>query len=127
VSSLGGTKAETIATLERTADDITREIREATSVTVDARTFKNDPAAIYSYPVVTFLSVQDLLNEVYFRLEPLVRPYEYGKAWILKNSKTGTVYKALAAGVNQAGDQRSLSDLGITGGTQLQVARVPGK
>ena len=82
VALVGTSKSETKAKLATTADDLVRQIRESSSVTIDARRFTSNENAVYSYPVVSFAVMQELLDEIYFKLMPGVKPYTYGSHWI---------------------------------------------
>ncbi|MFZ2269785.1 MAG: hypothetical protein WAV95_19595 [Azonexus sp.] len=114
---------------QKIADQLAKEIDEATTFTVDATDFLNRPDAIFSYPIAAFEALADLTNTVYFELSPAVRAYHYGDSWVLKNKTTGATIKNLRmlAGFppgKPLDDPRALSEVGITPGCTLVVERV---
>ena len=110
------------------ADQITDEIRKSSFVTVDARSFTDDQNMLFEYPVSAFASLNDLTNEVFFEIAEFVGPFEYGHSWLLKNSETEEIIKGAriitgtAPGVPLT-DNRPLAEVGVVGGTVLEVAK----
>ena len=110
------------------ADRVATQIEEATTVTVEANDFLRRPDAVFSYPIAAFETLGDLTDEVYFKLAPKVRPYQYGSVWVLKNKETGEVVKTLRmlAGAppgQRLHDPRSLREVGVQPGSTLVVER----
>ena len=71
-------------------------------------------------------TVQDLLDSVYFEISDFVSAYTYGKSWVLRDERTGKVFKSTAG--SQSGsngrhrfDLRSLQNAGIELGRQYSV------
>lgn len=128
VSALNEETGDVRSKLAKVAEKVTREIRNSSSITIDARGFTGSKDAIYEYPMVVFPSLGDLTDEVYFRLSDYIEPYEYGYTWVLKKKGGGGVIKNARmitrsrAGV-PVGDVRTLSEVGITGGMELEVAQ----
>lgn len=96
--------------------------------TIDISEFAGPNSKSISYPLIAFSTFGDLTDEIYFKLGGVVGPYEYGHSWVLKNNATGLILKNSRMIVNgKAGkhypDTRSLSDLGIGGGSILKVVR----
>lgn len=112
--------------LQRVAERVQADIERATNITVDARDFLADPHATFDFPVAAFETLNDLTNEVYFKLTPKVRAYRYGYSWALKNNDTGAVIKNLrmlteAPPGKPMPDPRTLSEVGILPGHTLVV------
>lgn len=111
------------------ADRVTKDIEQATTITVDASDFLQSADAIFSLPVAAFETLGDLTNEVYFKLLPSVLPYRYGYTWVLRVKETGSIVKSLRmlAGLPQGErlhDPRSLREVGVLPGCTLVVERV---
>jgi predicted MPP superfamily phosphohydrolase len=64
------------------------------TVTVDARSFMNDPDALYEYPVSRFNNFDDFLKEIYFLIKTKVKPFRYGESWILRDESSRTIIKS---------------------------------
>ena len=129
VDALRSAPGNVMAKLEETAEEVSREIRETSSLTVDARDFTGDDAAVYTFPIAAFATLSDLTNQVYFLLQDYVKPYDYGYSWLLKNKADGSVIKTarMITGAKRGvplRDLRTLGGLGITGGTELVVERL---
>ncbi len=110
------------------ADRVATQIEEATTVTVDASDFLKRADAVFSYPIAAFETLGDLTDEIYFKLAPKVRPYQYGSVWVLKNKETGEVIKTLrmltgAPPGQRRHDPRSLREVGVQPGSTLVVER----
>ncbi|MEV6875521.1 hypothetical protein [Amycolatopsis sp. NPDC051128] len=72
-------------------------------------------------------TVKDLLNAVFFAVSPRVRPYTYGKEWILRDGPTGRLLKDIGTAwakshLKAHDDERPLSEIGIHGGDVLTAA-----
>jgi len=124
VEELARTKSEPKDFAERVA----REIEDATTFTVDASAFLERTDAIYSYPIAAFETLGNLTDEIYFKLAPKVRPYQYGEAWVLKNKGTGDVVRTLrmltgAPAGKPLPDPRSLREAGVQAGSILVVEK----
>lgn len=110
------------------ADRVATQIEEATTVTVDASDFLKRADAVFSYPIAAFETLGDLTDEIYFKLAPKVRPYQYGSVWVLKNKETCEVIKTLrmltgASPGQRLHDPRSLREVGVQPGSTLVVER----
>lgn len=125
-----GGNGEALLTLENVADKVEADIERATSITVDAREFLGSQEAKFNFPLAAFESLNDLTNEIYFKLTPKVKPFRYGYSWVLKNADTGMVIKNLRMlaksppGIPMP-DPRSLNEVGISPGHTLVVVAVP--
>lgn len=128
VKSLESPSGDVKAKLEKAVDDITREIRNSSSITIDARAFTGDGKAIFQYPVMAFSSLGELLDELYFRLNEYIEPYEYGYTWVLKESNDGVIIKnarmiTRAGRGNPVSDVRTLRESGIKGGMTFEIVK----
>lgn len=118
-----------IGEFEKFADQLAKEIDEATSITIDAANFLNRPDAVFTYPLAAFECLAELTNAIYFELSPAVRAYHYGDSWVLRDKASGNVIKNLRmlAGFppgKPLDDPRALSEVGIAPGSTLIVERV---
>jgi hypothetical protein len=68
-------------------------------------------------------SVAGFLNEIYFSLMPLVKPYTFGIRWALKNAATNERLQSLESswsrGETEETDPRTLEQLGVKAGMVL--------
>ena len=109
-------------------EKLSTEIDRATTITVDARDFLDTQDALFSFPIAAFKSLTDLTDAVYFKLERVVRPFEYGFSWLLRNQYFGEVVRN-ARMITHTGpgkpllDTRTLGEVGIKAGTTLKVER----
>lgn len=110
------------------ADQLTEEVVRNTEIVIDARYFLDDPSAMYNYPVAAFESLNDLNDEIYFKISGRVQPFEYGYSLVLENKKTGSIIRNArmiigAPPGKPIADDRSLSEIGIVAGTTFEVVR----
>lgn len=122
-SSFGFTSQENAQGL---LEKVTQEIDRATTISVDARKFLDDEAALFIFPIAAFETLGDLTNEVYFKLTPKVKAFEYGYSWLLRKKDSGEIIKntRMITGAQRGkplSDSRSLLELGITPGMTLCV------
>jgi hypothetical protein len=115
---------------EELANQLAEEIERSTTFKIDARTFLEDDAALYTFPIVAFETLNELNDEVFFKLSPNVKPYEYGYSWVLENSETNTIIRNArmlvgAPAGKPIADDRSLSEVGIKAGSTLRVITPP--
>lgn len=73
-------------------------------------------------PVTERTTVQDLLDQAYFSLEPTVDAFTYGRSWVLAR-EDGERMVDLISGRSGA-DARLLSEVGIAAGDVLRAVRV---
>ena len=109
------------------ASKASKEVIESAFVEIDAREFTGDKDKVFSFPVSAFNTLNDLTDKIYFKLRPQIKPFEYGYSWVLVDSDSKEVIKN-ARMITKAGkgmrveDGRSLSEVGIKGGTKLIVS-----
>jgi hypothetical protein len=110
-------------------DQISADIDSSTAVTIDMTSFMGDPHAILEYPTSTFINFSDLLNEIYFKIESKVKPYQYGDTWVLRDKKTNAIVKNSrmihgSTWGRTEPDTRPLREVGISSGTALIVEKI---
>jgi hypothetical protein len=111
---------------ESLVNELTKEIDQATTITIDAQDFLKDKSATFSFPIAVFENFSDLTNAVYFKLTPAVSPFSYGYSWVLRNRSTGEIVRnsrmiTKTPPGKPLTDCRSLSEVGIKPGVQLRV------
>ncbi|MEJ8827105.1 hypothetical protein WKW80_34815 [Variovorax humicola] len=121
-SEVGSKGSENL--IERVADEIDR----STTIEVDARNILNDPTSLFTLPTAAFKNFDDLLNEIYFKIEAEVGPFEYGHSWILKDMESNKILTGVRMITgDEAGkpvqDLRTLSEVGVHPGMRLVVER----
>ncbi|WP_143264109.1 hypothetical protein [Amycolatopsis kentuckyensis] len=101
-----------------------RSVARLSVVTIDLAAFDTRPLEVL---VNDHTSVKELLNAVFFAVSPRVRPYTYGKDWILRDGPTGRLLKDIGTAwakshLKAHDDERPLSEIGISGGDVLTAA-----
>lgn len=100
-------------------------------LTVDLTTFDSalgpEP---FTTPISDRTSVDQVLNLLYFALSPKVKPYTYGRDWVLYDPDTkkmltdlGTIWARLHTGKDW--DERPAVSVGLRPGMRLAVKRLP--
>ncbi len=115
--------------LKKAAEELSEEIRESSFFTVHLSPFvKNaDPK---TYPISLFRKFNGLTDAVYFAMNGAVKPFTYGKEWVLRDKHSGRILKH-ARMVTNAGfgmpvdDKRTLKEMGIKPGAELEVVVPP--
>lgn len=107
-------------------EKVTEEIDKATTISVDARKFLDNDAALFVFPTAAFETLGDLTNEIYFKLRHKVQAFEYGYSWQLREKNSGEIIKntRMITGARRGKpltDSRSLAEVGITPGMTLCV------
>jgi hypothetical protein len=128
VTASGTPGSEKGKAVEALVAQLSDEIDRATTISIDASAFLGDPSAQYVLPVAAYETLNDLTDEVFFKLDPNVQAFEYGHSWVLRNRDTHEVIKN-ARMITGAGpgkplpDSRSLGEVGIKPGARLIVER----
>jgi hypothetical protein len=104
-------------------------IDSSSAVTVDARSFMDDPDALYEFPVSRFKNLSNFLNEIYFLIKTKVTPFRYGESWVLRDESSGVIIKnsRMIYGDTwgrEEPDTRSLSQSGINASARLTIESV---
>lgn len=128
IDALAGSAEDVRAKLAQTAEDVAREVRDASSVVVDARQFTHSGVAWHSLPLTAFRTFGELTDELYFLLQEHVGPFEYGQSWILKNRRTNLEIRGArsiigAPSKQPVEDNRTLSEVDIRAGDIVEVVR----
>jgi hypothetical protein len=104
--------------LSASLDQIEEKVSEQSYVTVDVSRFRNDRSQ-WKYKVQDYDTVNDFLDDVFMAL-PGVLVFSYNLTWILRNAKTGHMYREI--------DRKgliSLEEAGIMPGMKLEVIKLP--
>lgn len=112
--------------LEGAMQGISEAIDRGTSIYVDMTAVSGTDVMSVSFPIAAFETFGDLTDAVYYELEDIVGAFEYGHSWVLRNKDSGRIIKSArmitgAAPGSRVPDKRSLSDVGIEPGANLQV------
>ncbi|MBS7777654.1 hypothetical protein [Acidovorax sp. CCYZU-2555] len=108
------------------AEQVAKEVQEATTFTVDAADFLGRPDAVYTYPIAAFDTISDLTNHIYFQLTPKVRPFQYGSLWVIRNKATNEILRTVRMLIGGSpgkpiSDIRSLKEAGVFPGSTWVV------
>lgn len=121
-------KAELKEKLMGAANKITKEIRNSSFITVDARRLTKSDKDVFELPAGAFSTLSEFTDELYFLLQKHIKPFEYGYTWTLRDPATGEVIKNARMITNTASgvplnDNRGLDEVGIRPGMVLEVAQ----
>jgi len=114
--------------LENIANITSKEVLASAFLTIDATEFVDNGKFVFSFPTSAFSTLNELIDEIYFKLAKYVEVYTYGYLWVLEDAKSGKVIRN-ARMITNAGpgsrvtDIRSLSDVGIGDGARLIVRK----
>ena len=125
---------EQAGSLPDTAEDMQEVLQELRKDTIaqiegsvlrfDATRLKDDSASRWEEVYDSNMSVRSLLDGILWQLQPFP-PYPYGGFWVLKDASSGKIYDDIgpmwARRHDVADDNRSLQEVGITGGMTLEV------
>ncbi|MFE0465094.1 hypothetical protein ACFW1A_38145, partial [Kitasatospora sp. NPDC058965] len=106
---------------------VARALRSVVSVDLSAADPQGRSAAFF--PVAASTTVQELLDQIFLAIASGdVRPLSYGTGWLLVDTGDGRVFRDL--GYRRTGgaflaDSRLLGAVGIGGGSELAVRRLP--
>ncbi|HEX8773715.1 MAG TPA: hypothetical protein VF735_08890 [Pyrinomonadaceae bacterium] len=112
--------------LTSVADRTVESIKDENFLTVDSRKLVGVDGDIWRIPYSRYVTVSELLDNVWFLLEPYGTPsMQYGVIWALRDKRTGTVLKDMgrtwARKQGKIQDGRTLSQVGITPGMYLEA------
>jgi hypothetical protein len=118
-------KEEVTRILASVADKTLETIREESFLTIDSAPLLGDEGEKGQIPYEQYSDVNELLNRIYFLLRPHVPPYTYGETWLLRDAKSGKIFKDIGRiWAEQQGfsvDRRSLKAIGIVPGMIIEV------
>jgi hypothetical protein len=102
-------------------EDAFADAVQRNSIAVDPSMFLPgaDPVTFAVGPETT---VQDLLDSVYFALQPAVEPYSYGRSWVLSDAELRPLPEIPSSRSKRVG--RKLSEVGLEPGATLVATRV---
>jgi len=115
--------------LKKAAEKLSDEIRESSFFTVHLSPFVKN-ADSKTYPISLFHNFNGLTDALYFAMSGAVKPFTYGKEWVLRDKNSGSILKH-ARMVTDVGfgmpvdDKRTLKEMGIKPGTVLEVVIPP--
>ncbi len=113
-------------------EQVVQEIREnvignveASVLRIDARPLKGSDGPQWEEPYDVGMTVNRFLDRVWFRLQPFA-PYPYGTVWCLRDASSGEVFEDIGSTWSKRqgigiSDNRSVREVGITGGMTLEV------
>jgi hypothetical protein len=87
----------------------------------------NHPHRMYGINIPSSARLDDLIDAIYFSIEPFFPPFTYGKTWRLHNKTSGLdivharEHAEDPAFGSYASDPRSIEDAGILPGEELEV------
>jgi hypothetical protein len=101
---------------------------ESQFLTIDTKPLLGEQGDSWTAPYDQFPSVQSLLNSIYFAIpRGLIKPFTYGRAWLLRDAQSGKTFNDLGSRSNivrrmgAPSDERRLSEVGIKPGMRLEV------
>lgn len=109
-------------------DTLLSQFKKSSFFKVDLSLITNKDNDILSYPSITFINFQSLLDELFYFLEPYFPPYSYGSKWVLRDKKSGQkienirMIKKLQPGTSLR-DSRSLNEAGVYPNIELEVIK----
>ena len=109
---------------DKTEDEIAED-----QVRIDLRLMLGQSApAMFEYFDPT-MPLCDFLARIYYHINSIVPPFTYGKKWILRDAASGRIFDvgtawALSMGIPT--DTRSISAVGITAGSNIEVVPIEG-
>lgn len=113
--------------LEKLSQTLILKIQNKSFLSLDFSDFIEDDN-IFRYPVESFSFFQELLDEIYHKIEKQTGSgYTYGKTWVLVDKQTGYTYRKQGTSLNEKGvkiDLRKLDDVDITNGMELKIVKL---
>lgn len=110
------------------AEQITYQVKKDAFITVDLSAFSTDLSKL-TLPIDAISTLNRLNDEVYFAISDYVKPYHYGYEWVLRKVETNEIIKnrrmkSSAPPGSPISDNRSLVEVGIKPGTELEAVPV---
>jgi len=112
--------------VEKAADSAVADIRKSSFITFDLSRIIGNGSVPWVAPYEGFATVGRMLDELWFRMADRLPPYEYGAAWVLRDTATGKHYGQLGSHYAKAflagdDDDRSLAEVGLHPGMRLEA------
>lgn len=115
--------------IERAAR-IFEEVFEESSIEIEVspKGYTDSPLKI---PVTSETQVSEFLDQIWFDLRGAVKPFTYGRSWVIINPSDGALYTDIGrTWANERkifSDVRPITEIGILPGTKLKVVIMSGK
>jgi hypothetical protein len=124
LSEVADPKQKEALLLRETVDAVRQSV-----IQIDSRPFFGEKGRVWEESFDPSRQMDDFLNTLYFEMRPLGLPiFSYGKVWALRDPSTEKVFVPAGsqwARLNGAeDDDRTLSEVGLTGGMKLDVLRI---
>jgi hypothetical protein len=104
--------------------ELAKQIRSA-YIRIDSHPLLQDDGHIWDEYIDDNLQVYTFLNRIWFEMRGLIKPFRYGKDWLIRNKTTGDIYPLLGSAWAKLhgfdDDTRLLSEIGIVGGMEIEV------
>jgi hypothetical protein len=113
--------------------EITRSalaVVDASVVSVKTEALPGSTGVTLALPYDETRKVHLFLNDIWYAISDAVPPYSYGKSWALRDNATKRAFDVGRPWATRNGfseDTRSLGEIGISGGAELEVFRPPRK
>lgn len=111
--------------------EVSTALDAATSIEVSLAAVPDAESVLLSYPVAAFGTFGELTDSIYFDIDKVVSPFEYGHSWVLRDRATGHIIKnaRMITGAppgEPVPDNRQLAEVGIRPGSRLAVELISG-
>lgn len=110
--------------------ELTQEELQARSyITVDTRPLLGSAGQVLPFLYFEGAVIQTLLNEVFRTFGGAIEPFTYGRSWVLRDSATEKPFSQIGSAWfkdrGMAADPRTLSEVGLRPGMQLEAVGIP--
>ena len=106
--------------LDSAVDKTVENIREESFLTINSKPLLGKKGDIWHIPYDFFATISELLDYLWFKLEDMPA-YAYGEKWVLRDRKTGHIFKGASSKYGREKDSRKLKEVGIMPGMELEV------
>lgn len=135
-TALDQTKETTVSELitgdaDRAVEKVTQAALakvDASIVSVKTETLPGSAGEVLAIPYETNLPIQSVLDDIWFAISDVVPAYSYGKAWVIRDIHSKHIYDVGRTWARRNGfkeDKRSLINVGIVPGAELEVVPAP--
>lgn len=111
--------------LDSAAGAAARKVKENSFLTIDSTPLLLEQGKVWDEPINASQSVLSFLDTLWFKLRPHVPPHTHGDIWILRNQKSGHIYKEITKywaaehGIDR--EEQTLEDVQIVAGMTLEI------
>lgn len=113
------------ALLEGSKPDETKEA----VITLDTRPLLGSAGRVLHFLYFEGAAIQTLLNEIFTSFNGAIRPFSYGRTWVLYEPATKATFSEIGSAWflsrGAAEDSRTLSEVGLRPGMQLEAVLIP--